>query len=57
VWARAIKSGKTVDVVVELTYDNDGRRPTVIRVDYAVDGQPRFDIIRNPDLKIGKINQ
>ncbi len=47
-WAEAIKTGKSVDVTVELTYHDETWRPAVILVNYLSDGKRESKVIVNP---------
>ena len=46
-FAEALRSGKTVDVNIEVIYRNDGARPDAFVVDYVIDGVPETKTFMN----------
>jgi hypothetical protein len=38
-WAKAIESGKKVDVDVQVSYDEASKRPQAYKVTYRIEGQ------------------
>lgn len=49
-WKEAIDQGKTVDLEIELEYEDESRRPTEFVVSYKVEGQQRRTVVLENQL-------